>query len=128
MKTTSLRASCAGKPGQSHFFVHILGIRLDCPASGYWPCAGQGNLLYMYEIPIPLTTVCTSSMMVRDGLDPGKTFATFFLLFLFCQFFGDALCNVPNIKLVLHMWKIIFRVRPYTDMYMATTFKLGPLF
>ena len=66
--------------------------------------------------------------MVRDGLDPGEKYATFFVLCLFCQFFGDALCNVPNIELVLHMWKIIFRVRPHTDMYMAATFKLGPLF
>ena len=66
--------------------------------------------------------------MVRDGLDPGEKYATFFVLCLFCQCFGDALCNVPNIKLVLHMWKIIFLVRPYTDMYMAATFKLGPLF
>ena len=66
--------------------------------------------------------------MVRDGLDPGEKYATFFVLCLFCQCFGDALCNVPNIKLVLHMWKIIFLVRPYTDMYMAANFKLGPLF
>ena len=106
----------------------ILGISLDCPASGYWPCAGQWQSASLVRDSNPSHNCLLTIKMVRDGLDPGEKYATFFVLCLFCQCFGDALCNVPNIKLVLHMWKIIFLVRPYTDMYMAATFKLGPLF
>ena len=54
--------------------------------------------------------------MVRDWLDPGEKFTTFFPLGLFCEFFGDTFCHMPNIKLALYMWKILFHVRLYTDM------------
>ena len=47
---------------------------------------------------------------------------------LFCEFFGDTFCHIPNIELVLQMWKIFFMSdRILTWRSVATTFMLAPL-